>query len=138
MLEENKKHQELILGICSEKDNMRDELKKRMETEKQHLCTIKKVMAAICCVFFVWVYVCPNIVIHWSVEETVLQKLCSWIHMLSKGYGPIYVLRPCKYLQSYDFKISLKWLSNVHQGCIYLMYTVKNAGFHTIPSWYLK
>ncbi|XP_056324977.1 coiled-coil domain-containing protein 186 isoform X2 [Danio aesculapii] len=42
LLEENKKHQELILGICSEKDNMRDELKKRMETEKQHLCTIKK------------------------------------------------------------------------------------------------
>ncbi|XP_016427683.1 coiled-coil domain-containing protein 186-like [Sinocyclocheilus rhinocerous] len=34
--------QELILGICSEKDNMRDELKKRMETEKQHICTIKK------------------------------------------------------------------------------------------------
>lgn len=42
LLEENKKHQELILGICSEKDNMRDELKKRMETEKQHLYTIKK------------------------------------------------------------------------------------------------
>uniref|UniRef100_A0A671MK16 Coiled-coil domain-containing protein 186-like n=1 Tax=Sinocyclocheilus anshuiensis TaxID=1608454 RepID=A0A671MK16_9TELE len=42
LLDENKKHQELILGICSEKDNMRDELKKRMETEKQHLCTIKK------------------------------------------------------------------------------------------------
>ncbi|XP_067286447.1 coiled-coil domain-containing protein 186 isoform X3 [Pseudorasbora parva] len=42
LLDENKKHQELILGICSEKDNMRDELKKRTETEKQHLCTIKK------------------------------------------------------------------------------------------------
>uniref|UniRef100_A0A8C1EEQ6 Coiled-coil domain containing 186 n=1 Tax=Cyprinus carpio carpio TaxID=630221 RepID=A0A8C1EEQ6_CYPCA len=42
LLDENKKHQELILGICSEKDNMRDELKKRMETEKQHICTIKK------------------------------------------------------------------------------------------------
>uniref|UniRef100_A0A673N8P3 Coiled-coil domain-containing protein 186-like n=1 Tax=Sinocyclocheilus rhinocerous TaxID=307959 RepID=A0A673N8P3_9TELE len=41
--------QELILGICSEKDNMRDELKKRMETEKQHICTIKKVMATINC-----------------------------------------------------------------------------------------
>lgn len=42
LLDENKKHQELILGICSEKDNMREELKKRMETEKQHLGTIKK------------------------------------------------------------------------------------------------
>ncbi|XP_030629625.1 coiled-coil domain-containing protein 186 [Chanos chanos] len=42
LLEENKRHQELILGICSEKDSMRDELKRRMETEKQHLSTIKK------------------------------------------------------------------------------------------------
>ena len=44
LLEENKRHQELILGICSEKDNMREELKKRAETEKQHLATIKKVI----------------------------------------------------------------------------------------------
>lgn len=43
LLEENKRHQELILGICSEKDNMRDELKKRAETEKQHMVTIQKV-----------------------------------------------------------------------------------------------
>ncbi|XP_076615727.1 coiled-coil domain-containing protein 186 isoform X2 [Chaetodon auriga] len=42
LLEENRRHQELILGICSEKDNMRDELKKRAETEKQHMTTIKK------------------------------------------------------------------------------------------------
>ncbi|XP_045924903.1 coiled-coil domain-containing protein 186 isoform X2 [Micropterus dolomieu] len=42
LLEENKRHQELILGICSEKDNMREELKKRTETEKQHMATIKK------------------------------------------------------------------------------------------------
>ncbi|XP_078135028.1 coiled-coil domain-containing protein 186 isoform X2 [Sander vitreus] len=42
LLEENKRHQELILGICSEKDNMREELKKRAETEKQHMATIKK------------------------------------------------------------------------------------------------
>ncbi|XP_029311684.1 LOW QUALITY PROTEIN: coiled-coil domain-containing protein 186 [Cottoperca gobio] len=42
LLEENKRHQELILGICSEKDNMRDELKKRTDTEKQHMATIKK------------------------------------------------------------------------------------------------
>ncbi|XP_042363447.1 coiled-coil domain-containing protein 186 isoform X2 [Plectropomus leopardus] len=42
LLEENKRHQELILGICSEKDNMREELKKRAETEKQHMTTIKK------------------------------------------------------------------------------------------------
>ncbi|XP_041819003.1 coiled-coil domain-containing protein 186 isoform X2 [Chelmon rostratus] len=42
LLEENKRHQELILGICSEKDNMREELKKRAETEKQHMVTIKK------------------------------------------------------------------------------------------------
>ncbi|XP_019120313.2 coiled-coil domain-containing protein 186 isoform X1 [Larimichthys crocea] len=42
LLEENKRHQELILGICSEKDNMREELKKRAETEKQHMANIKK------------------------------------------------------------------------------------------------
>ncbi|XP_008275796.1 uncharacterized protein C10orf118 homolog [Stegastes partitus] len=42
LLEENKRHQELILGICSEKDNMKVELKKRAETEKQHMATIKK------------------------------------------------------------------------------------------------
>ncbi|XP_041830455.1 coiled-coil domain-containing protein 186 isoform X2 [Melanotaenia boesemani] len=42
LLEENKRHQELILGICSEKDNMKEELKKRAETEKQHMTTIKK------------------------------------------------------------------------------------------------
>ncbi|XP_067344313.1 coiled-coil domain-containing protein 186 isoform X2 [Channa argus] len=42
LLEENKRHQELILGICSEKDNMREELKKRTETEKQHMAIMKK------------------------------------------------------------------------------------------------
>ncbi|XP_047232725.1 coiled-coil domain-containing protein 186 isoform X2 [Girardinichthys multiradiatus] len=42
LLEENKRHQELILGICSEKDNMKEELKKRAETEKQHIGSIKK------------------------------------------------------------------------------------------------
>uniref|UniRef100_A0A3Q2G4R6 Si:ch211-225b10.4 n=1 Tax=Cyprinodon variegatus TaxID=28743 RepID=A0A3Q2G4R6_CYPVA len=42
LLEENKRHQELILGICSEKDNMKEELKKRAETEKQHMGSIKK------------------------------------------------------------------------------------------------
>lgn len=48
LLGENKKHQELILGICSEKDNMREELKKRAETEKQHMGIIKKVRYIIC------------------------------------------------------------------------------------------
>ncbi|XP_062381607.1 coiled-coil domain-containing protein 186 isoform X2 [Sardina pilchardus] len=42
LLEENRRHQELILGICSEKDSMRDELKRRLDTEKQHMTTIKK------------------------------------------------------------------------------------------------
>ncbi|XP_077482367.1 coiled-coil domain-containing protein 186 isoform X2 [Stigmatopora argus] len=42
LLEENKRHQDLILGICSEKDNMKEELKKRGETEKQHMSTIRK------------------------------------------------------------------------------------------------
>ncbi|XP_019738943.1 coiled-coil domain-containing protein 186 isoform X2 [Hippocampus comes] len=40
LLEENKRHQDLILGICSEKDNMKEELKKRAETQKQHMNTI--------------------------------------------------------------------------------------------------
>lgn len=42
LLEENKRHQDLILGICSEKDTMREELKNRSEMEKQHMATIKK------------------------------------------------------------------------------------------------
>ena len=43
LIKENKKHQELILEIWSEKDNLKDELKKRSETEKQHLNIIKQV-----------------------------------------------------------------------------------------------
>ncbi|XP_038266373.1 coiled-coil domain-containing protein 186 isoform X2 [Dermochelys coriacea] len=42
LIKENKKHQELILDICSEKDKLKDELKKRTETEKQHLNIIKQ------------------------------------------------------------------------------------------------
>ncbi|CAL9699687.1 unnamed protein product [Knipowitschia caucasica] len=42
LLEENKRHQELILGICSEKDTMKEELKKRSETERLHMGTINK------------------------------------------------------------------------------------------------
>ncbi|XP_075011210.1 coiled-coil domain-containing protein 186 isoform X2 [Calonectris borealis] len=45
LIKENKKHQELILEICSEKDNLKDELKKRTETEKQHLNIIKQLEA---------------------------------------------------------------------------------------------
>lgn len=46
LLEENRRHQELILGICAEKDNMRDELKKRAETEKLHMSTMQKVCSS--------------------------------------------------------------------------------------------
>ncbi|KAM3859959.1 coiled-coil domain-containing protein 186 [Diretmus argenteus] len=42
LLDENKRHQELILGICSEKDTMKEELKRRAEMENQHMSTIKK------------------------------------------------------------------------------------------------
>ncbi len=82
LLDENKKHQELILGICSEKDNMKDELKKRMETEKQHICTIKKVMATInCFCACVSVFICllDNRTIYLSnhSEETLFQNLNS-------------------------------------------------------------
>ncbi|XP_063473662.1 coiled-coil domain-containing protein 186 isoform X2 [Symphalangus syndactylus] len=42
LIKENKKHQELFVDICSEKDNLREELKKRTETEKQHMNTIKQ------------------------------------------------------------------------------------------------
>ncbi|KAM6390261.1 coiled-coil domain-containing protein 186 isoform 1-T2 [Pluvialis apricaria] len=45
LIKENKKHQELILEICSEKNNLKDELKKRTETEKQHLNIIKQLEA---------------------------------------------------------------------------------------------
>ncbi|KAJ6669039.1 hypothetical protein lerEdw1_007848 [Lerista edwardsae] len=47
LIKENKKHQELILDICSEKDNLKDELKKRTETEKQHLSIIKQLEARV-------------------------------------------------------------------------------------------
>ncbi|XP_040419513.1 coiled-coil domain-containing protein 186 isoform X2 [Cygnus olor] len=47
LIKENKKHQELILDICSEKDSLKDELKKRTETEKQHLNIIKQLEARI-------------------------------------------------------------------------------------------
>ncbi|NXA93972.1 CC186 protein, partial [Melanocharis versteri] len=47
LIKENKKHQELILEICAEKDNLKDELKKRTETEKQHLSIIKQLEARI-------------------------------------------------------------------------------------------
>ncbi|CAM5157513.1 unnamed protein product [Natator depressus] len=47
LIKENKKHQELILDICSEKDKLKDELKKRTETEKQHLNIIKQLESRI-------------------------------------------------------------------------------------------
>ncbi|XP_045147279.1 coiled-coil domain-containing protein 186 isoform X2 [Echinops telfairi] len=47
LIKENKRHQELILDICSEKDNLREELKKRTETEKQHVSTIKQLESRI-------------------------------------------------------------------------------------------
>ncbi|XP_055485947.1 coiled-coil domain-containing protein 186 isoform X2 [Psammomys obesus] len=47
LIKENKNHQELILNICSEKDNLREELKKRTETEKQHMNTIKQLESRI-------------------------------------------------------------------------------------------
>ncbi|XP_051778409.1 coiled-coil domain-containing protein 186 [Erpetoichthys calabaricus] len=42
LIEENKKHQELILAICSEKDTMKEKLKSYTETEKQYIVSIKK------------------------------------------------------------------------------------------------
>uniref|UniRef100_A0A8C5Q331 Coiled-coil domain containing 186 n=1 Tax=Leptobrachium leishanense TaxID=445787 RepID=A0A8C5Q331_9ANUR len=42
LMEENQKHQQLILDICAEKDTLRDDLKKRAELEKAHLMTIKQ------------------------------------------------------------------------------------------------
>ncbi|KAM9324577.1 coiled-coil domain-containing protein 186 [Gastrophryne carolinensis] len=42
LIEENKKHQELILEVCSEKDHLREELRKRGETEMLHLNTMKQ------------------------------------------------------------------------------------------------
>ncbi|XP_040291134.1 coiled-coil domain-containing protein 186 isoform X2 [Bufo bufo] len=42
LIEENKKHQQLILDICSEKDHLREELKKRGDTEVLHLNSIKQ------------------------------------------------------------------------------------------------
>ncbi|XP_072095677.1 coiled-coil domain-containing protein 186 isoform X1 [Mobula birostris] len=47
LTEENRKHQEMIVEICAEKDNLKDELKKRSETEKQHINTIKLMEAKV-------------------------------------------------------------------------------------------
>ncbi|XP_056388252.1 coiled-coil domain-containing protein 186 [Hyla sarda] len=42
LIEENQKHHQLILDICSEKDHLREDLKNRGETELQHLNTIRQ------------------------------------------------------------------------------------------------
>lgn len=42
LIEEKKKHQELILEICSEKDRLKDEIRKQAEVEKQHINTVKQ------------------------------------------------------------------------------------------------
>ncbi|XP_053305995.1 coiled-coil domain-containing protein 186 [Spea bombifrons] len=42
LIEENKKHQQLILDICSEKDRLREELKRQTEAEKAHLGSIRQ------------------------------------------------------------------------------------------------
>ncbi|XP_078420802.1 coiled-coil domain-containing protein 186 isoform X2 [Cetorhinus maximus] len=47
LMEENRKHQEMIVEICAEKDNLKDELKKRSETEKQYISTIKQMEAQV-------------------------------------------------------------------------------------------
>ncbi|KAK2099025.1 hypothetical protein P7K49_024476 [Saguinus oedipus] len=47
LIKENKKYQELIVDIGSEKDNLREELNKRTETEKQHMNTIKQLESRI-------------------------------------------------------------------------------------------
>ncbi|XP_072335540.1 coiled-coil domain-containing protein 186 isoform X1 [Scyliorhinus torazame] len=47
LIEENRKHQEMIVEICAEKDNLKDELKKRSETEKQHINSIKQMEAQV-------------------------------------------------------------------------------------------
>ncbi|XP_067858276.1 coiled-coil domain-containing protein 186 isoform X2 [Heptranchias perlo] len=47
LMEENRKHQEMIVEICAEKDNLKDELRKRSETEKQHINTIKQMEAKV-------------------------------------------------------------------------------------------
>ncbi|KAM4704343.1 coiled-coil domain-containing protein 186 [Rhinophrynus dorsalis] len=44
---ENQKHQQLILDICAEKDQLRDDLKKFTETEKKYLGSIKQMEAKI-------------------------------------------------------------------------------------------
>ncbi|OCT69717.1 coiled-coil domain-containing protein 186 [Xenopus laevis] len=40
--EENKKHQELILEICSEKDHLREEVKKLKEAQKKYIGSVKQ------------------------------------------------------------------------------------------------
>nr|XP_014348083.1 PREDICTED: coiled-coil domain-containing protein 186 isoform X1 [Latimeria chalumnae]XP_014348084.1 PREDICTED: coiled-coil domain-containing protein 186 isoform X1 [Latimeria chalumnae]XP_014348086.1 PREDICTED: coiled-coil domain-containing protein 186 isoform X1 [Latimeria chalumnae] len=45
LISDNKKHQELILEICSEKDNLREELKKYAEREKQFINKTKQMEA---------------------------------------------------------------------------------------------
>ncbi|CAH2323149.1 Hypothetical predicted protein [Pelobates cultripes] len=42
LMEENQKHQQMIVDICSEKDNLREDLKNRAEMETKHRDTIKQ------------------------------------------------------------------------------------------------
>ncbi|XP_063289805.1 coiled-coil domain-containing protein 186 [Pelobates fuscus] len=42
LMEENQKHQQMIVDICSEKDNLREDLKNRAEMETKHVDTIKQ------------------------------------------------------------------------------------------------
>jgi len=78
LLEENKRHQELILGICSERDDMREELKKRAETEKQHMAIIKKVNGPLLSI--------P--IVHGHMAPTVL-GCCLYLSLLSTQFGVI-------------------------------------------------
>ncbi|XP_069756084.1 coiled-coil domain-containing protein 186 isoform X2 [Narcine bancroftii] len=47
LIEENRKHQEMIVEMCAVKDDLKDELKKRSETEKQQINTIKLMEAKV-------------------------------------------------------------------------------------------
>jgi len=83
LLDENKKHQDLILGICSEKDAMRGELKKRSETERLHVATISKVSGVV-----------------------VVNGLRSYIYSIA-SHSPIHTLTAVSTMQGNNQHVSL-------------------------------
>lgn len=71
------------MGICSEKDNMRDELKKRTETEKLHMATMRKVSLFLYCPF-------PLFTVHMALTVGAQTRVMCSVSSVSLGLTQAY------------------------------------------------